>query len=139
MPVTSKEVETRTLLIEDGNGRWFKITIPVTCKVTYGPVAPGSQHNVEKALRIYDTKDKQRACFVGIKGFRDLSLPLERLMDDEWVVDKGDPLPPPTDSIIEGLARGGKKEPPREGEERLPDSDIRLHRPGYTITQTKGA
>jgi hypothetical protein len=75
-------VETRTLLVEDSAGE-FKITIPAAWKVTFGAF----QNNTNRygdavvggpALRIYEAENKQRACFVGVRCFRDMSIPMER-------------------------------------------------------------
>ena len=65
----------RTLLIEDIDGE-MKITIPDSYKVTLGVFQPGHDHTM--ALRVWKTKDQQYACFRGVVGFRDLSIPLER-------------------------------------------------------------
>lgn len=86
----------RTLRVYDGKGD-FTIEIPDEARVTFGyfnPVTgavsskhsdwngPGAQTAKTSALRIY-TKDgkteTQLACFMGINGFRDLSLKLVKI------------------------------------------------------------
>lgn len=79
--------DTRTLLVTETNGKQFKITIPADYKVTFGK-QPGSSGRTpyepaEPSLRIYENDSKQRACFVGIRSFRDLSLPVTRLVISE--------------------------------------------------------
>lgn len=78
--------ETRTLLVEEQNGKKFKITIPADYKVTFG--SSNGNRGMTGAyegnqLRIYEAESKQRACFVGVKSFRDLSLELTRLVVSE--------------------------------------------------------
>lgn len=80
--------EMRVLLIEDAAGE-FKVTIPTTWKVTFGELQPRSGGML--ALRLYETPTQQRACFVGVRCFRDLGLKLERAEIDgdtiNWVED----------------------------------------------------
>lgn len=63
--------------------RTFKITIPDDAKVTFGPFSPPTRDahawresgRAAGTLRIYKgTKDNIVACFIGVHGFRDLSL-----------------------------------------------------------------
>jgi hypothetical protein len=77
-------VESRTLLVEDAAGE-FKITIPATWKVTFGAFQAATTNRYGQsaplggpALRIYEAENKQRACFVGVRCFRDMSIPMER-------------------------------------------------------------
>jgi len=75
------EVETRTLLITEGNGKQFKVTIPADYKVTFSGFQQGGRYpDGTSALRIYEAENKQRACFVGVRSFHDLSLPITRLV-----------------------------------------------------------
>lgn len=82
--------EDRQLRVYDSKGD-FIITVPAGCRVTFGyfnPMLPRDQNerfgtgpdNVARqtALRIYKGKDNQIACFLGVKGFRDMSIPLTR-------------------------------------------------------------
>ena len=72
----------RTLLVF--GRKTFKITIPPDAKVTFGPFSPPntngrenwvSSGRAEGTLRVYQgTKENIIACFVGVNGFRDLSL-----------------------------------------------------------------
>lgn len=76
------KVETRVLLVEQTNGDQFKIEIPADYKVTFGSRGGNRQYG-DSELRIYENESKQRACFVGVSSFRDLSLPLTRLVVSE--------------------------------------------------------
>lgn len=69
---------SRILLVEfDGRHGHLRgthrITIPDSAKVTFSGVNPSSGPHSEKALRIYEGRDRQLACFVGVASFRDLS------------------------------------------------------------------
>jgi ATP/maltotriose-dependent transcriptional regulator MalT len=75
------EPATRTLLVQDKNGR-FKLTIPADAKVTFSSVNPSSR-DYDKALRIYQNEKQQLACFVNVQWFRDLSLIVEREVIEE--------------------------------------------------------
>lgn len=61
-------------------GEQFTVDVPEAWKVTYGPLSPGSAgyNDPDKGyvLRFYETKDKQRAVFMGVTEFRDLSIPI---------------------------------------------------------------
>ena len=82
----------RRIRVYDRNGD-FVITVPAGCKITFGyfnPAAPGEGRdgvrygpdNVARqtALRIYRTDKDQLACFLVVKGFRDLSIGLTRFV-----------------------------------------------------------
>jgi hypothetical protein len=77
--------ETRTLHVTTKREE-FRITIPASCKVTFGPIFTSStrrnnsysEGGAPTALRIYEANDKQRAVFTDVLTFRDLSYPLER-------------------------------------------------------------
>ena len=72
-------------IIEKTNGEKFKVTVPDTWKVTFGPavvgnrVKPGPQYagKMPMALRFYENETKQRAIFTDIASFRDMSIPIE--------------------------------------------------------------
>jgi len=83
----------RKIRVYDPKGD-FVIEVPEGAKVTFGyfnPAAPremnergyGSHDNVARqtALRIYERGEKgnQLACFIGVKGFRDLGIAITRL------------------------------------------------------------
>lgn len=73
MKTKSKSSDTRTLFVKFNSSGPKKITIPAGCKVTFGPLCPGSknaQHNSEgaTALRIYNGVT-QIACFVKVESF----------------------------------------------------------------------
>ena len=74
--------EERTLLVTDNQGQ-FKITIPADWKVTFGTAGGNRNGYDDRELRIYESDKKQRACFTGVRSFRDLSLPLFRLIESE--------------------------------------------------------
>lgn len=71
----------KTYLLDTGREQ-MQIDIPDDWKVTYGPVTPGAKSygGAEYALRIYETESKQRAIFTNVKSFRDLSIPVRRLV-----------------------------------------------------------
>lgn len=73
------EEKNKVYLIKTGSDE-FKITIPESWKVTFGPVSPGSKSygGSDLALRIYETAEKQRAIFTNVQWFRDLSIPVLR-------------------------------------------------------------
>lgn len=67
----TKEVKRKTLFVKMQSGTPKKITIPHDCKVTFGPLCPGSKHNngsSSTALRIYNGPT-QIACFVQVESF----------------------------------------------------------------------
>jgi hypothetical protein len=70
--------EIRTYEIRQSSER-FRIDIPANWKVTFGPLAPGSKFGSGGyALRVYESETKQRAVFVGVDSFRDLSIPYRK-------------------------------------------------------------
>lgn len=81
----AKEVDERTLLVEC-RGEKFKITIPADWKVTFGKAMQGRGYESDpdgRELRIYECETKQRACFTGVRSFRDLSIQVVRLVVSE--------------------------------------------------------
>ena len=92
--------EDRQLRVYDSKGD-FVITVPAGCRVTFGYFNPmpsreqgerfGGQDNVARqtALRIYKGKDNQIACFLGVKGFRDMSINLTRYVQKVTVERRG--------------------------------------------------
>lgn len=68
------DTSDRTYEIKQGNER-FRIIIPANWKVTFGPLTPGSKYGGSYALRVYESETKQRAVFVDVTSFRDLSIP----------------------------------------------------------------
>lgn len=65
----------RTLLIEQKNGEELQVDIPEGFYVTYGPAAAGvskafSDGKIPMALRIYESKNQQRAIFTDVVSFR---------------------------------------------------------------------
>lgn len=80
-----EEEITTTYEIDTNEGR-YRVTVPASYKVTFGPVAVGGklrgggygEPGGSMALRIYESDTKQRAVFVGVRSFRDLSIPLMR-------------------------------------------------------------
>jgi hypothetical protein len=72
-PIRTYEVVTRDL----GS---FRIKIPETWKVTYGPVvgAKGDGGQFQgNALRVWESDTKQRALFMGVISFCDRSIEVE--------------------------------------------------------------
>lgn len=73
---------TKVLVMELSGKRQRKITVAAHCKVTFGPVNPGSHSNRdgEYCLRVYDTAERQLAAFTDVIAFRDESIDvLERV------------------------------------------------------------
>lgn len=69
-------MSTRTLEVRTKEGN-LRLEIDEGWKVTFGPLSMKG-YAEGNALRIYEAKDKQRACFVNVISFRDLSIPVER-------------------------------------------------------------
>lgn len=69
--------DVRTYEIKQGSER-FRIDIPANFKVTFGPLTPGSKFGSAYALRVYESDTKQRAVFVDVTSFRDLSIPYRK-------------------------------------------------------------
>lgn len=85
---STTDVGTRTLLVRTsesryGSGGSFKITIPADAKVTFSGTNPQHPTHGSATLRIYKTENQQLAVFTDVIGFRDLSLPVERLVVTE--------------------------------------------------------
>lgn len=74
--------EAKTVLEIVTERETFRLTIPSSYKVTFGKVQPGANRYDDggNALRVYESETKQRAIFLNVISFRDLSLPLERLV-----------------------------------------------------------
>jgi hypothetical protein len=70
--------EYKTLLVWGIEGH-FRITVPSTYKVTFSKAIPQGDRSYQNdyVLRIYETESKQRAVFMGVRGFRDLGLTYE--------------------------------------------------------------
>jgi hypothetical protein len=69
----------REVLITQTDDTKFKICINDDDKLTFGPLSPGSRnYNGASALclRVYKTQQQQRACFVNVKSFREMSIPV---------------------------------------------------------------
>jgi len=67
-------------LLEMADGTKKKVTVPSSWKVTFGPLIPpgrGQPSHGEVSLRFYEGKEKQRACFTGVKAFRDMSINMQ--------------------------------------------------------------
>lgn len=84
---TPDQIRTYEIVTTDGT---LRMSIPESWKVTYAPVAPGAKsYDGAYALRVYELETKQRAIFLNVKSFRDLSIPVQRLFvktkgSDEW-------------------------------------------------------
>jgi hypothetical protein len=88
----STSPENRRIRVYNRDGD-FIIDVPANAKITFGyfnPATPsegagqrgyGSPDNVARqtALRIYRTDKDQLACFIGVKGFRDMAIGITRL------------------------------------------------------------
>ena len=84
-----EQVADRTLLVQTTHEK-FKITIPEDWKVTFGKqIGAPRDYEAGRELRLYETETKQRACFTGVTSFRDLSIPVTRIVTtdkgtEEW-------------------------------------------------------
>lgn len=84
-----KTVETqRVLLVKTADGE-LRVTLPDDAKLTFGPAIPyerkggdyGPPGRNEYALRVYKgTKDNLLAVFAGVREFRDVDMPVEKLV-----------------------------------------------------------
>lgn len=77
----AKEKEVKTYEVHTTEGVIKKITIPASWKVTLGPLVPGARRDrygqnrpFPVVLRIYETKEQQRAMFPDVVSFRDLDI-----------------------------------------------------------------
>jgi hypothetical protein len=84
-PITNKD-DPRTLEVVTCTGTIFHISINPKWKVTFGRLQEGMQHytgNQAKengnglALRIYESKERQLACFRDVESFRDIAIPMD--------------------------------------------------------------
>lgn len=73
------KAEEKTYLIERHNDTLL-VTIPAEWRVPFGPIFTPSKGygGPENCLRFYESKDKQRAIFMGVTGFRDTSIPVKK-------------------------------------------------------------
>jgi hypothetical protein len=78
---TKPDGKMKTYLLNLVKGGQRKITIPAAWKITFGPLLPGSrgQYNGERGicLRVYETKERQRAVFTDVESFRDMEVVCE--------------------------------------------------------------
>jgi hypothetical protein len=82
--VADKNLRTYEIVTNDGT---YRIEIPEDWKVTFGPVAVGGGNkrgfgdsSGSMALRLYESEVRQRAIFTGVSSFRDLSIPITKLV-----------------------------------------------------------
>jgi hypothetical protein len=85
-PAEEWEVGTKTLEVQQENGKPFRLTVPKASRVTFGPWSPPSKDGaydrqgraLTGTLRVYapgpKTSDNVLAVFSGVTGFRDLSI-----------------------------------------------------------------
>jgi hypothetical protein len=80
---TAKVAGKKEYLVERKSGK-FIVEVPDDWKVTFGAMAPGGKNPYSGhggwTLRFYETKEKQRAVFTDVVSFRDLSLPVKKLV-----------------------------------------------------------
>jgi hypothetical protein len=87
--------EIRTYEIVTQREGKFRIDIPETWKVTFGPVIGAKGYESSGlAFRVWETDKQQRALFTNVTSFRDLSLPMMReavrkFGTDDWIIDDG--------------------------------------------------
>ena len=89
------EEKTRTYEIVTQNAGRFRIEIPESWKVTYGPVIGSKGYEGSgNAFRVWESEKQQRALFSNVVAFRDMSLPMLREAvrkygTEDWVYDDG--------------------------------------------------
>lgn len=98
---TKREVKLVTYLVDQGDHKKFKVTIPTNWKVTFGPWAPPSAKNNDRygpsreqlagTLRIYEGTSI-RACYTPVVSFYSMDLDMKHLQtitkgDLTWVED----------------------------------------------------
>lgn len=85
----TKEVlteETKRILLLKTNEGELKVTIPNDAKITFGPSIPYAKKNdfgrvADYSLRIYKgTKENLIAVFAGVYSFRDITIPVQKLV-----------------------------------------------------------
>jgi hypothetical protein len=84
--------ETRTYIIQLDH-EVIKVEIPSDWKVTYSRIVPSERAYNDNpfCLRIYETKEKQRAALVNVKNFFDASVKIQYLdynqekKEVEWI------------------------------------------------------
>lgn len=97
MPDSTEATRTYEVVTTDGT---FRIDVPANAKITYGPVigvggkAAFDGRGDGNSLRIWEGEKIQRALFLGVKSFRDCSMPMKvkavRLFGAEnWIKDDG--------------------------------------------------
>jgi hypothetical protein len=94
----TEEVRTYEIVTHDGT---YRLDVPVTARVTYGPVigaaGKSSYGATGNVLRIWEgtkANEVQRALFQNVTAFRDLSLPMRvravrRFGSEDWFLDDG--------------------------------------------------
>ena len=92
-----ESTDTRTYEVVTSDGT-FRIDVPANAKITFGPVvgASGKPSFGESgnSLRIWEGEKIQRALFLGVRSFRDLSMPMtiravREFGKEEWWADDG--------------------------------------------------
>lgn len=82
----SEDIRTYEITLrERGDEQVVRIDVPASHKVTYGLLHPGTKGGYGgdgHVLRIYESDTKQRAVFQNVLSFRDLSLPMQRLVKE---------------------------------------------------------
>ena len=103
----SDKKETKTYILTFIDGKQKSITIPATWFVTYGPLVPNMKaipsygtKRFNAFLRIYESKEKQRAIYTDVIKFRDTSI----IEEDKPSVKY--------DNEREHAARAGERRPP---------------------------
>lgn len=81
--------ETRVITIFKADGRVLRASIPVSAKVTFGPLAPGRGDGYSRGdanggmyLRVYKTQNQQLMVIPGVASFIDNSVNVEELVYD---------------------------------------------------------
>lgn len=93
--MTDETTRTYEVVTKDGT---FRIDIPANAKITYGPIigvtGKPSYDGGGNSLRIWEGEKVQRALFLGVISFRDLSMPMKvravrAYGTESWVKDDG--------------------------------------------------
>lgn len=88
------EPSSKKYLVTTQSGE-FVLELDPAWKLTFGAVNPGADGMARRdlhCLRVWETKERLRAVFCDVRGFRDLSIPLARKVHKEtgsaeWTMD----------------------------------------------------
>lgn len=117
-PVSEEEPKTKKRIIEvvKTNGTRFTLELDATWKITFGALQNIGHSKIDNALRIYEKKDTQIACFRNVEEFRDLGIPMEMLFtaNTEQVASKSRKQGKASKDAIKAFVQGADNQSPNE-------------------------